>query len=222
MSILTKKKKDLPDFWLVYEALFDRKSDATLERQRFVILDTETTGFDFRRDRILSIGALTLVGRRIEVRDSFEIYLEQEHYNQRSAEVHCILKNTKKPCLTEREAMKQLLAYLDNAVLVCHHTYFDLNMLNKALKRQDLPPLKNQTLDTALLYPKTLLDSPLLPRKEHYTLDELAEKFEISKKDRHTALGDAYITAIAFLKILAELRKKGISSLKKLIQEQHS
>ena len=33
-------------------------------------------------------------------------------------------------------------------------------------------------------------------------------KFDISKKDRHTALGDAYITAIAFLKIVKKLKEK--------------
>ena len=44
--------------------------------------------------------------------------------------------------------------------------------------------------------------------KDHYALDDLADKFDISKKDRHTAMGDAYITAIAFLKIVKKLKEK--------------
>ena len=48
----------------------------------------------------------------------------------------------------------------------------------------------------------------LLERKDNYSLDDLADKFDISKKDRHTAMGDAYITAIAFLKILNKLSEK--------------
>jgi DNA polymerase-3 subunit epsilon len=66
------------------------------------------------------------------------------------------------------------------------------------------------------LYKKTLLSTPLLPKKEVYSLDEIANKFDISTKDRHTALGDAYITAIAFLKIMNRLQGKGPVSLKSL------
>ncbi|MNR44313.1 bifunctional ATP-dependent DNA helicase/DNA polymerase III subunit epsilon [compost metagenome] len=81
-------------------------------------------------------------------------------------------------------------------------------MINKALERNGLPELKNHRLDTAFLYKKTLIKSHLFERKDHYTLDDLADKFDISKKDRHTALGDAYITAIAFLKIVKKLKEK--------------
>jgi DNA polymerase-3 subunit epsilon len=44
-------------------------------------------------------------------------------------------------------------------------------------------------------------------------LDELAEKFRISKKDRHTALGDTLITAIAFLAIMEKLKPKNLKDL---------
>jgi DNA polymerase-3 subunit epsilon len=57
-----------------------------------------------------------------------------------------------------------------------------------------------------------------LERKENYSLDELADKFDISKKDRHTAMGDAYITAIAFLKILNKLKEKKEITLKQLFK----
>lgn len=60
--------------------------------------------------------------------------------------------------------------------------------------------------------------SNLLERKENYSLDELADKFDISKKDRHTAMGDAYITAIAFLKILNKLRERKEITLRQLFK----
>ena len=73
-------------------------------------------------------------------------------------------------------------------------------------------------LDTSNLYKKTLLNSNVFKKTEHYSLDELAEKFDISQKDRHTALGDAYITAIAFLKIRSRLKDKGQLRLKDLLK----
>jgi DNA polymerase-3 subunit epsilon len=81
-------------------------------------------------------------------------------------------------------------------------------MINKALERNGLPKLKNKYLDTVVLYKKSLIRSPLIERKDHYSLDELADKFNISKKDRHTALGDAYITALLFLKISKKIKEK--------------
>jgi DNA polymerase-3 subunit epsilon len=91
-------------------------------------------------------------------------------------------------------------------------------MINRALERNGLPRLKNKVLDTSNLYKKTLLNSNVFKKKEHYSLDELAEKFDISKKDRHTALGDAYITAIAFLKIRSRLKGKGQLRIKDLLK----
>lgn len=177
---------------------------------RFVVLDTETTGFDYENDRILCIGAVVLQNNSISIPDSFEVFIQQEHYDKSTAQIHGILRASVLDRPTEVEALQQFLDYVRDSIIVAHHTFFDLTMINKALERNGLPKLKNKALDTAHLYKKTLLYSPLLIRKEHYSLDELADKFDISKKDRHTALGDAYITAIAFLKILPKLKEKRI------------
>ena len=86
-------------------------------------------------------------------------------------------------------------------------------MINAALKRNGLPKLKNKTLDTETLYIRTLLISAVVQRKERYTLDDLAKKFSISRKDRHTALGDAFITAIAFIRTIEKLKPKKLKDL---------
>jgi DNA polymerase-3 subunit epsilon len=203
-------------FWIDYEALFSK--DQNIDSQsKFIVLDTETTGFDYENDRILCIGAVVLEKGHIAVKKSFEVYLIQEHYNSDSTPIHGILKEEKKDKATEIEALKNFLSYIGNAPIIAHHTMFDVNMINKALDRNGLPPLKNKLLDTVVLYKKSLLRSPLIERKDHYSLDELADKFNISKKDRHTALGDAYITALLFLKIFKKLKEKtGQVSFKRL------
>ena len=203
-------------FWKKEENLFDES--ITIEETRFLVLDTETTGFDYENDRILCIGALALQNGVISVQDSFEIYLHQDHYDKSTAQIHGILKDllVKRP--TELEALQQFLDFLGDSIIIAHHTIFDVTMINKALERNGLPQLTNKTLDTAYLYKKTLIQSHLFERKDHYTLDDLADKFDISKKDRHTALGDAYITAIAFLKIVKKLREKKAVSLNQLFK----
>lgn len=174
----------------------------------YVVLDTETTGFDYITDRVLSVGALRLENEQIRVADALEIYINQERYDKQTTAIHGILKRDSGPRLDEKEAMLRVREYIGDDIIVAHHARFDMKMLNKAMRRQGLPPLQNTVLDTAHMYRKTLIRSPLLKKQDSYSLDELADKFNISKKDRHTALGDAYITAIAFLKILKLLRKK--------------
>jgi len=204
------------NFWKKEENLFDES--LTIEETRFVVLDTETTGFDYENDRILCIGALVLQHNSISVQNSFEVYVQQDHYDKSTAQIHGILKDfvLKRP--NELEALQQFLAYLGDSIIIAHHTVFDVTMINKALERNDLPALTNKTLDTAHLYKKTLIKSHLFERKDHYTLDDLADKFDISKKDRHTALGDAYITAIAFLKIVKKLNEKKATNLNQLFK----
>jgi len=206
----------LLNFWKKEEELFDE--NVTIEETRFVVLDTETTGFDYTNDRILCIGALVLQNNIISVQDSFEVYIEQDHYDESTAQIHGILKDfvVKRP--SEFEALEHFLAYLGDSIIIAHHAHFDITMINRALERNGFPELKNKALDTGVLYKRTLIKSHLFERKDHYTLDDLADKFDISKKDRHTALGDAYITAIAFLKIVKKLREKKEVSLNQLFK----
>ncbi|PWL39124.1 3'-5' exonuclease [Flagellimonas aquimarina] len=214
MKLFQKKKQtDLPAFWKDYSNQFINKLPVNINENEFVIFDTETTGFSFDKDRILSIGAVKLINKNILVKKSFEVYISQTHYDSNSAEIHGILKKGNKECITEIEALEQFLTYIKNHVLVGHHVLFDIAMVNEALKRNGLPKLKNKTLDTGLLYKRTLLTTAVLQKKEQYSLDDLAEKFNISKKDRHTALGDAYITVIAFLAILDKLKPKSLVDL---------
>ncbi|WP_433829371.1 3'-5' exonuclease [Flavobacterium anhuiense] len=205
------------NFWKKEEInLFDE--NITIEETRFVVLDTETTGFDYENDRILCIGALVMQNGIISVQDSFEVYLEQDHYDKSTAQIHGILKAFVIQRPSESEALQQFLDFLGDSIIIAHHTIFDVTMINKALERNGLPQLTNKNLDTAYLYKKTLIQSHLFERKDHYTLDDLADKFDISKKDRHTALGDAYITAIAFLKIVKKLREKKATNLNQLFK----
>lgn len=217
MGLFKKTTLDYPDFWNKYAELFKEKPTTDFNNLVFVVLDTETTGFSFQEDRILSIGALKVKGQSILVQEVFDIYLEQERFNKESVPVHGLLKKGQRECISEVEALKKFLEYIGNSIIVAHHAGFDMGMLNAALQRNGLPKLKNMVLDTGVLYRKTLIKSYLVQPKIQYTLDELAEKFSISKKDRHTALGDAYITAVAFLKILSRLKENKKFSLKKLL-----
>ena len=174
-----KDKKPLPSYFLAYQESFLNAKKLPIKETRFVVYDTETTGFS-RKDRVLSIGAVSLIDNIINVNDAFEVYVKQKLFRAETVPIHGILKGGEIKKITELAALKLFLKYIGNAVLVGHHVNFDVEMMNEILRRN-----------------------------KHYTLDNLCDELNISKSDRHTATGDAYITAIAFLKILSRLNKKG-------------
>lgn len=193
--------------WLLYFNVFNKKPATLTEDANFIVFDTETTGFDFELDRIISIGAICVQKLEIVIASSFEIYIKQERFNAGTVEFHGIIKNEKIETFTETQALEQFLKFIGNAVLVAHHANFDITMINLALKRNGLPKLKNKVIDTAYLYRATRIKSNLIDPKKIYSLDEIAENFDIDVSDRHTAAGDAFITAILFLKTLNLLNK---------------
>ncbi|AXT51563.1 3'-5' exonuclease [Aquimarina sp. BL5] len=203
-----KNDKEFPGFWVEYLAFFDKKQQKTpIEKTRFIAFDTETTGFDYIDDRVLSIGAVAVNNTSIEVADQLELYLEQDVFNSDTVEIHGIRKSNNLDTISESEAIEIFIKYIGNSILIAHHANFDRNMINKVLQRNGLGTLKNKFLDTGVLFSKTKHLVYRSNRKHmHYSLDELCDDLKISKSDRHTASGDAFITAIAFLKIMAKLK----------------
>ncbi len=209
-------KSDFPPFWKDYLNTFKDFKDPILSKTRIVVYDTETTGFDIKEDRILSIGAIAINNGVIDLSDSFEIYIDQDIFNKETVKIHGILKKGNYQKFTEQEALKQFIQYLGNAPLIAHHAIFDQRMINQALARMSLGKLKNAIYDTGILYKKTKhFISESIPGQT-YTLDSIAKELNISMEDRHTAAGDAFITALVFLKTLAKLDPNKKTTVKQL------
>ncbi|GGD23931.1 3'-5' exonuclease [Flavobacterium orientale] len=191
-----KISKDNPKFWETYLSHFSQDKNPEVA-QRYVIFDCETTGLDFKKDVILSIGGVSVVQNMILVNDSIELFLKQDIYKKESAAIHGILKDGKEEKIVEAEAIIRFLEYIKDAILVGHHVRFDIEMINQALKRLDLGKLKNDSMDTDAMYQKF----KGLQEDQHSSLDELCKLLKVEKSDRHTASGDAFITAMLFLKL---------------------
>lgn len=210
------KNKKKPDYWLNHlNAVKNSKNYAQYENIRFVCLDTETTGFDYTNDRILCIGAVAIKNNKILVADSFEVYIHQEVFNKETVKIHGIRKNGNEQKVTEEEALIQFLDYLNDAVIIAHHTKFDMTMINEALKRLNIGPIKSKQLDTNYIHKKVTPGSIF---KKLFSLDELCNIYNIKMHDRHTALGDALLTAYVFLKLIHTYKKNNVLNLTDLIK----
>ncbi|MGB5943597.1 MAG: 3'-5' exonuclease [Leeuwenhoekiella sp.] len=218
LSFFKSRPKNLPEFYQEYAAKFTSSPGLKdeLENIRLVSFDTETTGLDTKNDRILSIGAVLINGNRIEVSEVFECFLEQRTFNAESVAIHGILKMGKRDKISEETAIQKFLVFVGNSVLVGHHVGFDIAMINQALKRLGAPKLKNRPIDTASLYKRSIHTVNRMSPQKVYSLDDLCAELKIPKEDRHKATGDAYITAIAYLKIYNRLKNNKLLRLKDL------
>lgn len=197
------KTHNYPEYWLQYKKHFKSKKSNNINTTRFIVFDTETTGLDIKKDRILSIGTIGINNLILNVSDNFECYVKQDLFKSETVKIHGLLKNGNNK-ISEEKAIIAFLNHIKDAVLVAHHAAFDVAMINQSLKRLKLPKLKNKMLDTNHLFQKTKIDES----KPHFSLDDLSNKFKIPLHDRHTASGDAYITALIFVKTISALKKK--------------
>ena len=188
-----------------YLACFERtwSPETAVGEVRFVVLDSETTGLDPRKDRLISIGAVAVQNGQILLDDSFEAMLKVA-YNASSVLVHGITRDEARGALDEPEVLPMFLDYLKDGVIVGHHIGHDISTFNVAYERHFGFQLRNRFLDTMDLTLHLERSGAFAGQEEfrQFSLDALCARFGIKPHDRHTAPGDAFLTAQVFLKLL--------------------
>lgn len=195
--------------------------DSPVDRVRFVVLDCETTGFSPVLDRILTIGAVAIHGGEIWLDDSFNAMVRVTG-DVGPVAVHGVTPDQSLRGDDQGETLQRFLAYLRDGVIVGHHIGHDVSMLDAGLEGlgSDVR-LLNRTLDTADITLHLAQDGAFADRAlpPHLSLDTLADLFGVIPHDRHTASGDAFITALVFLRLLKLASRYGRTSLASICQE---
>jgi DNA polymerase III subunit epsilon len=165
---------------------------------RQVVLDTETTGLEVdRQHRIIEIGCVELVNRRVTGR-SFHRYLNPERdIDEGALEVHGLSREqlAKEPRFADIHA--EFLEFVRDAELIIHNAPFDVAFLDAELARLD-----GATNVAALC---KVLDTLTLARQMHpgqrNSLDALCKRYSVdnSHRDYHGALLDARLLAEVYL-----------------------
>ncbi len=166
---------------------------------RQVVLDTETTGLEIAEGhRIIEIGAVELVDRRVSGRH-FQHYINpQREIEDGALQVHGITREflSDKPLFGE--VLEDLLAFIDGAELIIHNAEFDLAFLDMEMAALDPPgaPLA----ETCAVVDTLEIARELHPGQRN-SLDALCRRYEIDNSHRtlHGALLDAEILADVYL-----------------------
>jgi CBS domain-containing protein len=178
-----------------------------------VVIDSETTSLDPRKARIVELGGVRLVSGRVRSDDSFRhLVRPDEPIPPAASALHHIDDAKVADAPAFAEVWPALLAFVGNAVLIGHTLGFDLAVLKRECERAWLPFFRPRTLDTRLLA------EVAEPDLADYTLEALASWLGIEIADRHSALGDALITARIFTALVPKLRDGNIRTLGEAMQ----
>ncbi len=154
--------------------------ETPIEQVRFVVLDSETTGLDPRKDRIITIGAIAVIDHEILIEDSYEALLKVE-YNSSAVTVHGVTREESRDGLDEPVALEQFRTYLGGGVIVGHHIGHDVDTFNAGYERHFGFKLENPSLDTMALTLHLERDGAFAGRDEirEFSLDSLCTLFGI-------------------------------------------
>ncbi len=166
---------------------------------RQIVLDTETTGLEVSQGhRIIEIGCVELIDRRLTGNHYHQYVNPQREIDQGAIEVHGI---TNERLADEPEfaaIAAAFLEFVEGAELIIHNASFDIGFLNSELQRLPEPGPKLQDVCT-------ITDTLLMARSRHpgqrNNLDALCQRYAVdnSQRDLHGALKDAEILADVYL-----------------------
>ena len=183
--------------------------DRLLSELSFTVFDTETTGLNpSEGDEIIQIGATRCVNGKLLRQESFEQLVNPGRLIPAATiPIHGITQDmvSGKPPITE--VLPAFYAFAQDTVLVAHNAAFDMRFLQLQEEATGLK-FDHPVLDTLLL------SAVVHPAQESHRLEAIAERFNITVLGRHTALGDAFVTAEVWLRLIPLLQAMGIHTLR--------
>ncbi len=179
-----------------------------LSELAYTVFDTETTGLNpSQGDEIIQIGAARIVNHKLLKQECFEQLVDPRRpIPPETVPIHGIQPEMVVGQPTIEQVLPAFHTFAQDTVLVAHNAAFDMRFLQ--LKEQQTGVrFDHPVLDTLLL------SAVVHPNQDSHRLEALAERFNITIVGRHTAMGDAMVTAEVFLRLIPLLAEKGIHTL---------
>lgn len=163
-------------------------------------VDFETTGFDQKKDQILSIGFVSIDALSIRLNSvSHDVVRVDSDLKASNVIIHKITDNEKNAGTSVEQAISNLLEHLQGRILLAHFNKTEVGFLTHTCKRiYGYAPLI-PTLDTLDIAARRLNNSPSELTRENLRLFNLRKRYNLPEYTAHNALLDALSTAELFL-----------------------
>ncbi len=182
--------------------------ERSLAELTYTVFDTETTGLaPSEGDEIIQIGATRIVNAKLLRQECLEQLVDPRRaLAAASIVIHGIGPEMLRGQPTILEVLPVFHAFALETVLVAHNAAFDMRFLQMKEAASGLR-FDQPVLDTLLL------SAWLHPNQESHRLEAIAERLGVAVTGRHTALGDAMVTAEVFLRLVPLLQARGVLTL---------
>jgi DNA polymerase-3 subunit epsilon len=184
--------------------------DAPLDALTFVVLDVETTGLRPEEDRVVSLAAVRVRGGVVREGEAFDALVNPGRpIPAASIRFHGVTPAMAAEAPPPAVVLPAFVAFAADGVLVGHEVWFDLACLAAEAHRLGLPgpAASRAVLDTRLL------SAAVHGAGSNHDLDAVAGRLGIPLEGRHSALGDALITARVLARLLPLLERRGVRTL---------
>lgn len=176
-------------------------SDVVLRKATYVVFDLETTGLSARYDRIIEFGAVRMDAQG-QVLDTIDFFIKPDmKLSPFSIQVSHITQEQADSGKDIKTALRDILEFFGDAVLVGHNVAFDYGFLNEALKNNGMEKIKNPVIDTLPL------SRYLYPSKRSHNEGAIAREMQIEfdETSAHRANYDASVLGQIFEVMLSML-----------------
>ena len=196
--------------------------ETPLDSVRFVVLDTEFTSLDKRSNRLLSVGAIAMQGARIKMGEQFYRVLNPGvDVPASTVLVHKLRPHDVEKGEEPAQVLQALREFIADSVLVGHFAQIDLDILNKELRAYG-SGVDNPAVCTAKVHRWVLTEGryseDLFHQLENVSLAQLARHYKIEFHETHHAMEDAFVTARLWQKLLHEIEKHKVQTLRDLLK----
>ena len=213
------KKKPDPCITNNHAFFTDFPRNTLLQDCEFVVIDTELTGLQVKKDEIIAFGAVRIKNLQILCSETFYgLVKPQGRMHSKGTLVHRITPQELVLAADINDVMPRFLDFCGDAYLVGHYVRLDLNFINLALKKMFGGILKTPYLDTmrlAMAYNEKRHGHYYdhYDVKANYNLPALSKEFNLPHFTDHNALQDSYQTAYLFLYLVKKLRYYNFNTL---------
>lgn len=181
---------------------------------RLIVLDCETTGLDFKNDRIIELGCVEL-WELMPTGNEFHIYINPKKLmDSEVIGIHGISNEFLRDKKEFSHYTQEIIDFIGNSAIIAHNAEFDLTFLNEEFSRLGRESLPNEIIDTLKM-----------ARKLYGTgnsLDNLCRRYNVNNSMRktHGALMDAQLLSKVYYFLLQEYNSNIFNDLPWIFDEE--
>lgn len=166
-----------------------------------IVLDVETTGLDYRREKIIEFAAVKLVNNVIV--DKYETLINPKQEIRRSSmEIHGITEEMVADAPEISEVMPNILEFIKDYPIIGHNVVFDFNFISQACRELYGKGITNKKIDTLIMFKE------VFPEEPSHGLEALLKRLNVQSGTRHRAMADTYDLALAYPVLKSLYEKK--------------